>query len=334
MALLTFWWMLLVWGGAIIIFFVVRYWLTKQSKRKHTALEIPVAHSARLTELPEYRVAFKRYRLMARWTAVILGLSLLSTIILTARPALISAVNPIQENRDIMLCLDASGSVLKTDTALIKRFSALVNTYNGQRFGLTLFNSSAATVIPLNDNYQLITDQLKLTAEAFQSQKGDTFDNLTNGTLAGFSAGTSLASDGLASCVQHMDTNGQLRSQSIVLATDNEVNGTAIVGMTQAIALAKDKGIHVFVIDPGVSEPKLSGDHNQLKLVASQTGGAYYMLKDASTVDALITAIGQQKPEKFTGLPQPAINDNPKPWLYAAVVLMVASLLLLWRLEL
>ena len=258
MALLIFWWMLLIWAAVIGGYFLVRYWITSHRKRMRDASEVPVAHTVRLTDLPEYVEAFKRYKTLTRLTAILLTLSLLAAMVLTARPALISVIKPEQKNRDIMLCLDASGSVLKTDTMLINRFRALVGNFNGQRFGLTLFNSSAVSIIPLNDNYRLISEQLAKAGEAFQSQKGATFTALTNGTLAGFSSGTSLASDGLASCIQYLGDNSQRRSQSIVLATDNEVNGTPVVGMTQAIALAKERKIRVFVIDPGVSDPKLA----------------------------------------------------------------------------
>lgn len=334
MALLVFWWMLLVWLVAIIAYFVVRYWLFGRRKPTPSATDMPVAHTKRLTDMPEYVTAFRQYRILATWTAGLLTLALLSGIFLTARPAIISVIKPVQKNRDIMLCLDASGSVLKTDTMLINRFSSLVNNYNGQRFGLTLFNSSAVTIIPLNDNYRLITQQLKSAGEAFQLQKGDNFTKLTNGTLAGFDSGTSLASDGLASCVQHLGTNTQQRSQSIILATDNEVNGTPIVGMTQAIELAKQRNIRVFVIDPGISEPKMAGDHAQLKIVAEQTGGRYFLLNDADTVNSLVDAIAEQEPSNFIGLPQPAINDNPKPFIYAMVLFTITSLALIWRLEL
>lgn len=334
MAILIFWWMLLVWAALIIGYFVLRYWLSARRKRILTASEVPVAHTVRLTDLPEYVAAFKRYRLLTRLTAALLTVGMLSAILLTARPAVISIIKPVQKNRDIMLCLDASGSVLKADTMLINRFNTLVSSFNGQRFGLTLFNSSAVTIIPLNDNYQLITEQLRVAGEAFQAQKGDTFTKLANGTLAGFSSGTSLTSDGLASCIQHMGDNSQARSQSIVLATDNEVNGTPIVGMTQAIEMARERDIRVFVIDPGVSETDKAGDHGQLKIVADQTDGSYYLLNDPQAVNSLVDAITEQEPASFVGLPQPANNDSPKIFLYAAVLLTVASLALLWRLEL
>jgi Ca-activated chloride channel family protein len=334
MALLIFWWMLIVWLVALAGYLAVRYWLTNRRKRTHAATDTPVAHSTRLTSLPEYVRAFRQYRILTRWAAGALTLALLSAIILTARPAIISIISPVQKNRDIMLCLDASGSVLKVDTKLINRFSALVTNFQEQRFGLTLFNSSAVTVIPLNDNYQLTSSQLKATGQAFQAQKGDVFTQLTDGTLASFDSGTSLSSDGLASCVQHMGANSQQRSRSIILATDNEVNGKPVVGMTQAIQMALAQDIKVFVIDPGVRDNSKAGDHAQLKLVAAQTDGQYYMLNDDATVDDLIDAISQQQPQKFIGLPQPAINDNPQPFLLAAVLFTIVALVLLWRLEL
>jgi len=325
---------LAIWGVFLIGYVVFRYW--QAGKRNHLpgSNDTPVAHTTRLTDMPEYVSAYKKYRLLVRWATGLLSLCLLTSIILTARPAIISVINPVQKNRDIMLCLDASGSVLKTDTMLINRFGTLVDSFKDQRFGLTLFNSSAVTVIPLNDNYQLISKHLRAAGLAFQTQKGDIFTNLTNGTLAGFKSGTSLASDGLASCVQHMGEPAQLRSRSIVLATDNEVNGKPVIGMTQAISLAKQRNIHVYVIDPGVSEAKLAGDHAQLKLVADQTDGAYFMLNDNDTLNSLVNAIQSQQPEKFLGLPQPAINDNPQPFIFALAVLTIASLALLWRLEL
>lgn len=333
MALLIFWWMLAVWAVLIVAYVLYRYWRSVKHHFESKGSDTPVAHSSRLTNLPEYINAFRQYRLLLRWAAGLIALALLSAIIITARPALIAIVNPVQKNRDIMLCLDASGSVLKADAALINRFSALTDNFKDQRFGLTLFNSSAVTVIPLNDNYQLISQQLKNAGQAFQAQKGDLFTNMTNGTLAGFETGTSLTSDGLATCIQRMGANPQQRSQSIVLASDNEVNGTPVVGMTQAIAMAKQRGIHVFVIDPGTSDPKKAGDHGQLKLVAEQTEGAYFNMNDGNAINDLIDSISRQSTVKYVGLPQPAINDTPQLFIYLAALTTIAAVVLLWRLE-
>jgi len=329
---LIFWWMLLVWAVAIASYWLIRHWLAKD--RRGNVLVLPIAHSNRLTNLPAYLAALKQYRLLLNWTLGLLSLALLVAIILTARPSTVSVITPVQQNRDIMLCLDASGSVLREDTTLLDRFGTLVNSFHGQRFGLTLFNSSAVTVIPLNDDYTIISQQLKSSAAAFKAQSGTTFTTLTDGTLAGYESGTSLASDGLTSCVQQMGTNASHRSQSIILATDNEVNGTPVVNMVQGVALARQRNIHVFIIDPGVSDPQLAGDHGQLNIVARETGGDYYSLSDAGAVASIVGAIDAQPSANFVGLPQLAVNDVPKPFLYVLAVLILGTLGLIWRLEL
>ncbi|HEY2004086.1 MAG TPA: VWA domain-containing protein [Candidatus Saccharimonadia bacterium] len=331
---LIFWWMLVIWVVGIAAYWLIRYLLHARRKREDESQYVPVAHSNRLTQLQEYVVALKLYRRFTTAIVVLLTTCLLSAIVLTARPATISVIKPAQQNRDIMLCLDDSGSVLREDTTLLDRYSTLVSSFSGQRFGLTLFDSSAVTIIPLNDNYQLITQRLKVAAQAFQAQKGATFTQLTNGTLAGFTEGTSLVSDGLASCILHMGTNIQNRSQSIILATDNEVNGKPVVGVAQAIVMAKQRNIHVFAIDPGVADSKLSADHAQLQVIAKETGGNYYTLDSPSTVDGIITAIRAQQAANYVGVPQLATNDNPAPFIYLAALLAMASIALLWRLEL
>lgn len=334
MAFLIFGWMILAWLAVMTGFLIVRYWIAARRKRRHPESDLPIAHSLYLTRLPEYAAALKRYRWLVRVTAGLLTLSLLASIMLTARPAALSDINPEQKNRDIMLCLDVSGSVLKEDAILTNRLSTLVKDFSGQRFGLTLFNSSAVSVIPLNDNYQLISKQLKITGLAFQSQKGESFTRLTDNTLVGYKSGTSLVGDGLTSCIQHMGANPTRRSQSIILATDNEVNGKPIIAMPQALEIALQRKIHIFTFDPGVSDPKLAGDHDQLKLIAKQTGGNYYQIDDSGVVSSLINDIGKQVPEQFVGVPQLAVNDHPNPFLFAAVLFAVGSLVMLWRLNL
>ncbi len=314
----------------------VGYWLVRRlllQRRKQPAAATPAAHTERLTELPEYAAAFKRYRLMMYGAAGVLSIGLLLSILISARPFAIFSVTPNQRSRDIMLCLDASGSLLREDTTLINRFGSLINNFNGQRFGITLFNSSAVTIIPLNSNYKVISKQLNTTGQAFKVQKGDTFTNLTNGTLSDFDSGTSLASDGLISCILKMGTIPG-RSQSIILATDNEAYGKPIVEMQRVATIARQRNIHVYAIDPGVSDTKLTSNHTQLQNIALQTSGAYYKLSDPDAVNKIITAISKQNPSTYVGLPQKATDDYPQPFLYVVALMSVAFVLLSWRLRL
>jgi Ca-activated chloride channel family protein len=332
---LIFWWMLLLWLVVIAGYWLVRYQILGRRKLKNSAVvAVPVAHSDRLTKLPEYIVALKRYRLLLKLAVGTTTLALLGGILLSARPATTSLVIPAEQSRDIMLCLDASGSVLKEDSRLINRFSELVDSFNGQRFGLTLFNSSAVTIIPLNNDYQLTKDQLKKAKTAFQVQKGSVFTALTEGTLADFNAGTSLVGDGLTSCIARLGANPQHRSQSIILGTDNESNGSSIVSIVQAAGLAKQKGIHIYAIDPGIGDASRISDHIQLKNLAEESGGGYYTLNYVDSVNNIITGISRQESKYFAGTPLIAQNDRPSLILLLTSLLTVACLGLIWKLEL
>lgn len=331
---LIFWWMLIVWLIAIVGYWVARYfWLRRKGVGVYGDA-IPVAHSDRLTNLPEYEVALKQYKLLLKITMGALTLALLTTTLLSARPASITAIVPAAQSRDIMLCLDVSGSVLRTDTELVNRFTALVSEFSGQNFGLTAFNSSSIAILPLNDDYEFTGERLREVGEALRVQKGQAFTDLTSGTLAAFDKGTSLVSDGLASCINNMGSNPRDRSQSIILATDNEANGTPIITSAQAAALAEKRNIRIYAIDPGVVDAARRADHTKLKEMAEQTGGSYHILSDTDAVADIINDISSQEAKYAESITTVAMSDSPQVLAYIAFVAAAVSLAAIWRLRL
>lgn len=332
---LIFWWMILVWLVLIGGYWLARYLLIKYGKQKKGRVSaVPIAHSDRLTNLPAYKEALKRYRLLL-WAAVgTMALSLLMAVVLSARPAAVSVITPAQRSRDVMLCLDVSGSVLRTDSQLVNRFRTLVANFSGQRFGLTVFNSSSVVILPLSDDYDLINEQLQKVGKALQEQKGQDFVDLTSGTLAAFDKGTSLVGDGLTSCINNLGDNPTHRSQSVILATDNEQNGEPIISMAQAAGLAERRTIRVYAIDPGSPDLKRQAEHADLKKFAEQTGGGYYLLSSANFITTIIDEISAQEAKYTASLPVVATADIPTPFLYVAVVTTAVYLVLSWRLRL
>lgn len=329
---LTFWWMLLVWTLAIIGYWVVRFLLRHRQKPKRHA--VPIAHSNHLTDLPEYKKAMKRYERLILTACGLLSISLLGAMIVTARPATVSYITPAQKGRDIMLCLDVSGSLLKVDTTIVNRFRTLIQSFSGQRFGLTVFNSSAVSVVPLTDDYVFLDEQLAEIGAALAKQEGNDFDRLTSGTLADFDKGTSLVSDGVASCVNNLGPNPLARSQSVIVATDNEKNGTAIISMEQAAAVAESNNVRIYAIDPGQSEEARDKDHQELQSLAQESGGAYYKLSDGKAIAGIIDEVSKQEAKYAASAPVIAVADTPKPFLYIVLVFTLLSLLVLWRLRL
>lgn len=328
-----FWWMPLIWIGVMAIY-VAFYFLLLRKRAGKSNKSTPVAHSNRLTTLPEYRASLATYRKLITMLLVTLSVTLIGSVIMTARPAILSEVKPAQQSRDIMLCLDVSGSVLRADARLVNRFVGLLDSFSGQRFGLTVFNSSASSAIPLNDDYTFTNSRLKNIKKALRVQKGEDFDRLTTGTLAAFDKGTSLVGDGIVSCVNNLGSSPRQRSQSIILATDNEQNGESVIALEAAIAYAKEKNIRIYAIDPGISDKTKASDHDTLKRAVKTTGGNYYSISAIDTSESIISDISKQEAVYAESLPVIAVTDRPEPFLYAIFVLTLFSISLLWRLKL
>lgn len=187
---LSFWWVLPLAAAALALA------LLRAARHPQGRDTRPVAHSERLTALPEYRRALRRHR---RWlaAAVAAGLLLLvATALAAARPAGRSITQPELRNRDIILCLDVSGSMAGTDAAITGVFERLAKEFDGERIGMVMFDSRAVQLFPLSDDYDYVAGELVAARKAFD----DGGDDFFSGTWGG--SGSSLVGDGLASCLR------------------------------------------------------------------------------------------------------------------------------------
>src|SRR5690606_30799956 len=107
------------------------------------------------------------------------------------------------------------------------------------------------------------------------------------GTLNG--PGASLIGDGLASCAMRFDHDDQERARSIILATDNELNGSTIVSLEEAAAYAGSRDIRVYTINPAVGPAA-----DELIAAAQSTGGEGYGLHDTTTVEDIVNQVEEQ----------------------------------------
>jgi len=331
------WWMLFAWLVVAVVGYVV--WRVMHRKQRGTPKKhshaVPVAHSERLTQLPSYAKAARRYTWLSRGLLACLMLGLLSSLILTTRPASMAVVQPELRNRDIMLCLDVSGSMDPTNQQVIATFAKLAEKFDGERVGLTAFDSSANTVFPLTDDYGFVKDQLNALDKEMSSAYGST--TLYTGTGEG--EGSSLIGDGLASCVMRFDNLDVKRSRSIILVTDNYANGAQIVNLTQAGAYAKDKGVRVYGINPADFS---SGNYTdptatEFRNVVMATDGAYYKIDyesrgDAQVVSQVVDKISQQEATRFKGAAQVVQNDIPLWFSIVLTASVIGLLVVAWRL--
>jgi Ca-activated chloride channel family protein len=330
---LIFWWMPLA-ALLVAALGAVGYVAWRRRISGPSGRGTPVAHSERLTALPEYRLVLRRYRALLAALLTVVIIASASGVLLSSRAASVDVVQPQLYKRDIMLCLDVSGSMTDVDAKIVDTFASLASDLHGERIGLTIFDSSAVTVFPLTDDYSYVKSELTTYRDSFRTQ-GAKGVQYWQGTELG--KGASLIGDGLASCVLGFDGDtSSTRPKSIVLATDNYVNGEPILSLKQSAQLATKRNVRVYAIDPVdySAEGKPDSVALDLKTQVESTNGGFYALSDRDTVPAIVQSIDKQEAGLFTGSKRLVVADHPAPFAIAALLLTMLVFGLLWRVRL
>lgn len=338
---LIYWWLALV--AAVLLAGVAFYAWRRLSKKATTSTHsLPVASTWRLQRLPAYRQALRRYQLLVRGLFIVMGIAVAACLLLVGRLASVTVATPDAKNRDIILCLDVSGSMTKTDAAITKLYAEAAKGFTNERIGMVVFDSSPIVLFPLTNDYSFVSERLATIATAFEKSNTADFNDPVMRDYYDMLAGTneangsSLIGDGLASCVNRFDRLDSKRSRSIIFGTDNYLAGEPIVTLQEAAQLAKEKDVRVYGINPGdysygQYETQEAKDFKAAMLL---TNGDYYSIDDAKAVPGIIEKVTQQDATRFKGTPQIVQADilqGPLIVVSAAViVLMIAA----WRLRL
>ena len=319
---------IVAWAVAVVAV-ITAVILVRRSRRRSADPGIPIAHRERLTALPAYRRTLLRIRILVGAMALMIVFLIASSAALTARPATVELINPELHNRDIVLCLDVSGSMIAYDAAVLEVFTQLTDEFTGERISMVVFNASAVTYFPLTNDYDYIVAQLDRLAGEFESEDASYF----SGTL--FGNGSSLVGDGLASCVTRFDRTDSERSRSIIFVTDNFVSGEEIFTLPEAAALAADRGVRVYGINPGDASEKdyLAQFAIEFEDAMVSSGGAYYALEDPAVVPAVVDSITAEQAAVIPGASEIVRTEHPELPILAAFVVLAGLMVLGWRLK-
>ncbi|WP_258134209.1 VWA domain-containing protein [Microbacterium sp. MYb45] len=287
-----------------------------------------VARAERLRTLPTFRRALARRALALSGILALGAVTAIVAGVVAARPMSAQTIQPVNTSRDIMLCLDVSGSMSEVDVEVLTVFEELLDDFEGERIGLTIFNSSPVQIFPLTDDYDFIREHLESMTRSF-----DYVDQIPEhwvGTLNG--DGASLIGDGLAACTMGFDRPGDDRSRSVIFATDNEVNGASIVTLDEAAAYAASKEVRVFALNP--VQGKDADVSAELSAAAESTGGAAFGLRDTTTVSDIVEQVQEQEATELRGEAQVVWTDAPNLWIAVLSVCLLGFVVVLWRVRL
>lgn len=320
--------MLLVAAGVLVVAIVVGVLLGVRRRPTSTAPGATLARAERLRELVSFRRAVRARRAALASVIALGAAAILVGGVAAARPMAAQTVQPVNASRDIMLCLDVSGSMSDVDIEIIDVFRDLLTGFEGERIGLTIFNSSPVQVFPLTDDYRFVRERLDDIKRSFDWV--DEVPEHWTGTLNG--DGASLIGDGLAACSMRFDHLDEKRSRSVIFASDNEVNGSSIVSVPEAASFAARSGVRVFAINPVAGKNAAVTD--ELRQAAQSTGGRMYDLRGTTTVADIIDEVQKEQATELEGQVQIVWADRPELALVALAALSLAFVAVMWRVRL
>ncbi|MFC6303140.1 VWA domain-containing protein [Oerskovia jenensis] len=304
-----------------------------------------VANSAYLAQVPAFAAWVRRYRTLQVAGLGGLLVALVGVGAVAARPVETDLVVDRMGTRDIVLCLDVSGSMTAYDGEILKVYSELVDNFEGERIALSIFNSTSRTVFPLTDDYTLVQEELAAGVAAFDkdpstldfSSERDRKDVLefltyTAGTLANESA-ASLIGDGLANCALQFDEETTDRSRSIILATDNYVAGEPIYTLEEAAALVTSRDITLHGIYGGSELYEGTPEETQYREVVQDGGGLYFLAGDPQAVEGMVEDVVAQQAVELDASPEVVVTDLPTTWFLVATAGTALLVVVAWRLR-
>ena len=289
-----------------IILFFINIFYKEKKKDNNTKL---VANTYFIKNTDYYKSIVNKYKTFIYLLFSLLFLCVLGTSLLTSRLVTTSSQSNKIYDRDIMLCLDVSGSMSDLDEEIIKSYSKIVDKMHGERFGIVVFDNSSYKLLPLTNDYDYVKDVIDKSINAFRGMKNDDFDAadyIYDGTFEG--EGSSIIGDGLASCVLSFPKLDEERSRIIILGTDNFVSGAQIITVPEAGELAKKYKISIYPLDPyGYGK-----EAKELKDIASKTNGKYYNIKDVKETDNIVNSIEKKEKNIRETSPTSRTTDHPQ----------------------
>lgn len=323
MSLATPYWLLLL----VAVILRVALWIRDRRAAEGAFIYPSVAIVPPRTTL---RIRLRYLPLLLEMAAAIL------LIVALARPQRVTLTTSEKFGIDIVVALDASGSMAAEDFRPRNRFTVakeliagFIDRRTDDRIGVVTFGARAATRVPITFDRAIAIDALE------NSNVGDNGD----GTAIGHAIATSV----------NRLRASQARSRVIILVTDG-VNNAGSIEPATAAALAANFEIKLYAIGVGSRGPvpvpvkrqnpftgeiesfyqiiRADLDDELLESIAQSTGGSYFRAVDEAALESVLSKIDSLEKSRLAA-PKSRKVDELYPYpLAAGLVLFALSTLL------
>ncbi|MFA6902625.1 MAG: VWA domain-containing protein [Gallionellaceae bacterium] len=271
-----------------------------------------------LSPLPEENNAAA---VSSRWPLALNGGALLLLLLALAQPQRIGELIPEKpEGREIVMLIDTSKTMSIDDFELdgqrVERLAVLkgvvsrfVEAREGDRFGVIVFGSTAATMVPPSFDRDLVTGMIR------QVQVGIAGDNTALG-------------DAIGLALKQLRERHALRP-ALILFSDNTDNTAGDLTPGEAVELAKRMGVAIYTVQVGsdlFAEGRAPASSETaaepgMQQIASLSGGRFYRADSSGALQKVVADIGQLEQT----ITRPSTRRAVDEW-YGALLLLAVCL--------
>ena len=301
-------------------------------RRRDKRAQTFVSNTDYIYTLPSFQRRLALQRMAAGSTVALIAMLTIPAAGLAGRPVDRFTQDERMATRDIVLCLDVSGSMMGFDSEVLRKFAEMIPSFAGERIALNVWNATTRVVFPLTDDYAMIEQELNLAADLlemnfFSSQTSyQDLEDWLAGTWSPTSMNSSLIGDGLANCALSFDLSDTERSRTIIMATDNQVAGDEVFTLSEAAEFAADRDITVHAIY--AAEFGFASERDEYERIILEHGGLFYELSDPNATASIIDEITRQQAIELNADPKVIELDRPDRyfgWLAALVGLLIVG---------
>ena len=309
---------------------------------------LKAANTKRLKMSPLYQRRLMEVRILRFLSVLAIIIAFLAALFLTARPYRRETVRNTVSRKDIFLCIDLSASNYEGVQELVEAFSGTVSGLDGDRVGISIFNTSSIQYVPMTDDYSFVLQRLDslseylVAAEEFSVKYASKYDSVYDipeaerpryeelnrimaafdeGITAGYEIkGTSAIGEGLASCLfSFPELNTEDRTRIILFLTDNheELLDAPLVTLSDAAEMCAVDNVAVFGIyqGSGAEDEAAQVEKEEMQAAVEQTMGQFYDSGGSLTAEEILEDIRSRETALTNTATSVKNEDEPGMWI-------------------
>lgn len=265
--------------ACLLVFIFYRFVNRKKTRGKPK----PVAYLAQLKSLPSYKVVYRASYIKLAIRYVLLVAIILCLAALMARPQKHTQIVDTEKTRDIVFCMDISGSMNQSVAESLKALEKIVDADRTDRFAIVLFQNVPFTAATLTRDTATLKSKAREVSNGLLDNESSTW--LWAGVDNSGVEGTDVVA-GLKGCLNRFDQLDKPRTRHMVVVSDFDHHSGGGDPLKVAESITRNN-IKMHLMYPA----NYNADY--LTQIANLTGAVKYGLSDVKSTGQVVNKVYQ-----------------------------------------